>query len=62
VGCRGGENGADTIWQINDNFVVLATEGVLNMLYNEGCQELGRLHELAASNDTAVLQDIPENV
>jgi hypothetical protein len=55
VGCRGGENGADTIWQLNDNFIVLATEGVLNMLYNEGCQELGRLHELAASNDTAVL-------
>jgi hypothetical protein len=56
VGCRGGENGVNTIWQLNDNFVVLAIEGVLNMLYNEGCQEL------AASNDTAVLQDIPENV
>jgi hypothetical protein len=33
----------DTIWQLNDNFTVLAIEGVLNMLNNEGCQELGRL-------------------
>jgi hypothetical protein len=38
----------DTVWQLNDNFAVLAIEGVLNMLSSEGCQELSRLHELAA--------------
>jgi hypothetical protein len=27
----------DTIWQLNDNFVVLAIEGVLNMLHGTGC-------------------------
>jgi hypothetical protein len=27
----------DTVWQLNDNFTVLAVEGVLNMLNNEGC-------------------------
>jgi hypothetical protein len=35
----------DTIWQLNDNFTILAIEGVSNMLNNEGCQELGHLHE-----------------
>jgi hypothetical protein len=34
----------NTVWQLNDNFVILAIEGVLNMLNDEGCQELGRLH------------------
>jgi hypothetical protein len=52
----------DTVWQLNDNFVVLAIKGVLNMLNNEGCQELGRLHELAASSDTAVLKNVPKKV
>jgi hypothetical protein len=33
----------NTVWQLNDNFVILAIEGVLNMLNDEGCQELGRL-------------------
>jgi DNA repair exonuclease SbcCD ATPase subunit len=28
----------DNMWQLNDNFVILAIEGVLNMLRNEGCQ------------------------
>jgi hypothetical protein len=32
------------------------------MLNGEGCQELGRLHGLAASSDTTVLQDVPEDV
>jgi hypothetical protein len=27
----------DTVWQLNDNFTVLAVEGVLNMLNNKGC-------------------------
>jgi hypothetical protein len=44
-----------TVWQLNDNFAVLAIEGILNMLSGEGCQELGHLHELAASNDIVVL-------
>jgi hypothetical protein len=52
----------DTVWQLNDNFVVLAIKGVLNMLNNEGCQELGRLHELAASSDTAALKNVPKKV
>jgi hypothetical protein len=30
----------DTVWQLNDNFVVLAIEGVLNMLQRIGCQDL----------------------
>jgi hypothetical protein len=53
---------SSTIWQLNDNFTVLDVEGVLNMLNNEGCHELGRLRELAASSDASVLQDVPENV
>jgi hypothetical protein len=52
----------DIVWQLNDYFIILVVEGVLNMLNNEGCQELGRLRELAASNDAAVLQDVLENV
>jgi hypothetical protein len=31
-------------------------------LNNEGCQELGRLRELAASSDTVVLQNVLEDV
>jgi hypothetical protein len=52
----------DTIWQLNDNFTVLVVEGVLNMLNGEGCQELSRLHELAASSDATALQDVPKDV
>jgi hypothetical protein len=32
----------DTVWWLNDNFAILAIEGVLNMLHGEGCQELSR--------------------
>jgi hypothetical protein len=53
---------SDTIWHLNDNFTILTVEGVSNMLNNKGCQELGRLRELAASSDAAVLQDVLENV
>jgi hypothetical protein len=49
---------SDTIWQLNDNFIILAIEGVLNMLNSEGCQELGRLHKLTASRDASILQDV----
>jgi hypothetical protein len=30
----------DTVWRLNDNFVILGMEGVLNMLNDEGCREL----------------------
>jgi hypothetical protein len=40
---------------LNDNFVVLAIEGILNMLNNEGCQELSCLRRLAASSDASVM-------
>jgi hypothetical protein len=32
------------------------------MLNNEGCQELSRLHELSASQDSSVLQDVLDDV
>jgi hypothetical protein len=53
---------SDTVWQLNDNFIILAIEGILNMLNNEGCQELGYLHELAASSNASIVQDVPDNV
>jgi hypothetical protein len=53
---------SDTVWQLNNNLVILGINGVLNMLNNEWCQELGRLCYLAASRDVAVLQDVPEGV
>jgi uncharacterized protein YhaN len=52
----------DTVWRLNDNFAVLGIEGVLNMLHGEGCQELGRLRDLAVSRDAMVLKDVPEDV
>jgi hypothetical protein len=52
----------DTVWQLNDNFAILGIEGIFNMLNGEGCQELGRLHDFAASRNAAVLQDVPEDV
>jgi hypothetical protein len=52
----------DTIWQLNDNFIVFTIERVLNMLNNEGCQELSRLHGLATSRDASVMQDVPDNM
>jgi hypothetical protein len=48
----------DTVWRLNDNFVVLGIEGVLNMLNGEGCQELTWLRDLAISCDTAMLEDV----
>jgi hypothetical protein len=53
---------SDTVWQQNDNFVVLAIEGVLNMLNDAGCQELSQLHRLATSNDASVIENIPSAV
>jgi hypothetical protein len=53
---------SDTVWRFNDNFVVLGIEGVLNMLNGEGCQELNRLCDLAASHDTAVLEDVSKDM
>jgi hypothetical protein len=52
----------DTVWRLNDNFTILGIEGVLNMLNGKGCQGLNRLHNLAASCDTDVLEDVPEDV
>jgi hypothetical protein len=52
----------DIVWRLNDNFAILGIEGVLNMLNGEGCQELGRLHDLASSHDVAVLEDVLEDV
>jgi hypothetical protein len=50
------------VWQLNDNFVVLAIEGVLNMLHNSGCLELLTLRDLAASSDASIAEDIPWEV
>jgi hypothetical protein len=52
----------DTIWRLNDNFTILGIEGVLNMLNSKGCQELGQLHDLAASCNDAALEDVPEDM
>jgi hypothetical protein len=45
----------DTMWQLSDYFVVLAIEGVLNMLNDVGCQELSHPRWLAASIDASVM-------
>jgi hypothetical protein len=52
----------DTVRRLNDNFTILGIGGVLSMLNDEGCQELGRLHDLAGSRDAAVLANVPEDV
>jgi hypothetical protein len=52
----------DIVWRLNDNFAVLGIEGVLSMLNDEGCQELGQLRDLAGSCDGAVLEDVLEDV
>jgi hypothetical protein len=52
----------DTAWQLNDNFTILGIEGVLSILNGEVYQEFGRLHDLAGSRDTVVLEDILEDV
>jgi hypothetical protein len=51
-----------TVWWLNDNFVILGIEGVLNMLNGEGCQELGQLRDLAGSHNAVVLEDVPRDV
>jgi hypothetical protein len=40
----------------------LAIEGVLNMLNNEGCQELSHLCGLATSSDASIMQDVPDDM
>jgi hypothetical protein len=45
----------DTMLQVNVNFVVLAIEGVLNMLNGAGCQELSHLCGLAPSSDASII-------
>jgi hypothetical protein len=52
----------NTVWRLNNSFAVLGIEGVLNMLNDEGCQELGQLRDLAGSRDALVLEDVPEDV
>jgi pantothenate kinase-related protein Tda10 len=52
----------DTLWRLNDNFAVLVFEGVLSMLNDEWCKELGRLRDLAGSHDATVLNDVLEDV
>jgi hypothetical protein len=52
----------DTVWRLINNFAILGIVGVLNMLNSEGCQELTRLHELAASHNATILKDVPEGM
>jgi hypothetical protein len=52
----------DTVWRLNDNFILLGIEGVLSMLNGKGCQELGQLRDLASSRSVAVLEDVPDDV
>jgi hypothetical protein len=52
----------DTIWGLNDNFVGLGINGILNMLNGEGCQELGQVCNLLMSRGTIALEDHAEVV
>jgi hypothetical protein len=52
----------DTLWRLNDNFAILVFEGVLSMLNDKWCKELGRLCDLAGSHDATVLNDVLEDV
>jgi hypothetical protein len=52
----------DTVWWLNDNFVIIGIEGVLNMLNGGRCQELGRLHDLATCHGTSALEDVPDGL
>jgi hypothetical protein len=40
----------------------LAIEGILNMLNNEGCQELSRHYGLTTSSDASTVQDVPDDM
>jgi hypothetical protein len=51
-----------TVWQLNDNFIILAVEGILNMLNDAGCRELSHLHKLATSSDASIIQVVPDDV
>jgi hypothetical protein len=46
--CHGGESGA--------------RYGVLNMLHDQGYEELGRLHDLVRSCDAGVLENVPDDI
>jgi hypothetical protein len=50
------------MWQLNNNFVILSIEGVMNMLNDTGCQELSHLRGLAASSNASVVQNVPNDV
>jgi hypothetical protein len=52
----------DIVWRLNDDFIIIGIEGVLNMLNSEGCQELAWLRDLAGFHDATVLEDVPEGV
>jgi hypothetical protein len=52
----------DMVWLLNDNFIILGIEGVLNMLNGKGCQELTQLRDLATSRDITILEDLPDDV
>jgi uncharacterized coiled-coil protein SlyX len=52
----------DIVWQLNDNFIILSIEGVMNMLNGTGCQELSHLRGLAASSNASVVQNVPNDV
>jgi hypothetical protein len=52
----------DTIWRLNDNFIVFSIKGVLSMLNGKGCQEMGQLHDLVGSCDAMVLENVPDDV
>jgi hypothetical protein len=64
IDCIGEETKAvpDTVWWLKNNSAILAIEGILNMLHGEGCQELSRPCDLAASRDVMVLENIQEDV
>jgi formate-dependent nitrite reductase membrane component NrfD len=51
-----------TVWQLNNNFTILAIKGVLDMLNGEGCQVLDLLRGLAASSNASILIDVPHDV
>jgi hypothetical protein len=46
----------ETVWWLNDNFIILDIECILSMLDGEGFWELGRLHDLVTSHDATVLE------
>jgi hypothetical protein len=51
-----------TVWKLNDNFIILAIEGVLNMLHGVGYQELPQLRELTALSNVSIVENVPTDV